>query len=116
LWGLAAILGLSGLILFTKGLTDLGQSLTPLPYPRNDGQLVESGVYGLVRHPVYSGVIFVAIAWALYQQSLSHSLGALALFIFFAAKAKREELWLTEKYPNYAGYQQRVRKLIPWLY
>ncbi len=116
LWGGAAILALAGLVLFFKGLIDLGKSLTPLPHPREDGQLVQSGVYGLVRHPVYSGVIFVAISWALYQLSLSHLLGACVLFIFFDAKARREEAWLAETYSEYGDYRQRVKKIIPWLY
>lgn len=115
-WGLAAILGVLGLVLFAKGLLDLGNSLTPLPHPREDGQLVQSGVYGLVRHPVYSGVIFVAIAWALYQLSLSHLIGAAVLFLFFDRKACREEIWLTQTYPDYGDYRQRVKKFIPWLY
>lgn len=115
-WVGAAVLGLVAVIFLGKGLIDLGQSLTPLPYPREDGQLVQSGVYGIVRHPIYSGVIVGVLAWALYQLSLTHAIAAIAFFLFFNAKAHREELWLADKYAEYAGYQQRVKKLIPWLY
>jgi protein-S-isoprenylcysteine O-methyltransferase Ste14 len=31
-------------------------------------------------------------------------------------KARREESWLQEKYPEYAAYKSRVKKLIPWVY
>ncbi|HEY9648338.1 MAG TPA: isoprenylcysteine carboxylmethyltransferase family protein [Chroococcidiopsis sp.] len=113
---IAIALGVVAALFLGKGLFDLGQSLTPLPYPREDGQLVESGVYGIVRHPIYSGVLFGAIAWAVYTISLSHALAAIALLIFFDAKARREESWLAEKYPNYEAYRQRVKRLIPWLY
>ncbi|GAB4338018.1 MAG: isoprenylcysteine carboxylmethyltransferase family protein [Leptolyngbyaceae cyanobacterium] len=116
MWGVAAVLGLIGLVFFGKGLGDLGNSLTPLPHPREDGQLVQSGVYSLVRHPIYSGVIFVAIAWALYLFSLSHLVGACVLFLFFDAKARREEIWLAQTYPDYGDYRQRVKKFLPWLY
>jgi protein-S-isoprenylcysteine O-methyltransferase Ste14 len=95
---------------------DLGRSLTPLPYPREDGQLVQSGVYSIVRHPLYSGLIFAALSWAVFQFSLSHLVGAVILFIFFDAKARREEAWLSEKYQEYPNYQERVKKLIPGLY
>ena len=115
-WIIAAILGLGAALLLLKGLLDLGQQLTPLPYPKDEGQLVQSGVYSLVRHPLYSGVILLALSWAIFQLSLSHFLGAIALFIFFDVKARREENWLTEKYADYADYRQRVKKLIPWLY
>lgn len=116
LWSAAALLGLAGLVMFARGLVDLGNSLTPLPHPRQGAQLVQSGVYGLVRHPVYSGVIFITIAWALYQLSLSHLLGAGVLFVFFDAKARREETWLAQTYPEYGDYRLRVKKFIPWLY
>lgn len=38
------------------------------------------------------------------------------LLIFLDIKARREETWLTQKYPEYTEYQQRVKKLIPGLY
>lgn len=116
LWGMAAAIAFLALIFLGKGLQDLGQSLTPLPFPREDGQLVQTGVYGVIRHPIYSAVILGVLAYGLAQQSLSHVLAALLFFLFFNAKASREEIWLLEKYPDYATYRQRVRKLIPWVY
>jgi len=90
---IATILGLSALLFFFKGFWDLGHSLTPLPYPRKDGELVQTGVYSVVRHPIYSGLILGSLGWALYQLSVTHLVGAIALFIFFNAKASREEIW-----------------------
>lgn len=115
-WMTAIGLAILGLGFSLKGLMDLGNNLTPLPYPRNDGELVQVGVYRLVRHPIYSGVIFVAIAWALYQWSLSHVIGAFIFLVFFDAKARQEENWLSQKHPDYVEYQRRVKKLIPWVY
>lgn len=115
-WGLATLVGGLAAVLFGKGLLDLGASLTPLPYPKDDGHLVQEGVYGLVRHPIYSGVILGLVSIALAQVSLTHLGAAIAFFLFFNAKADREEQWLSEKYPDYPLYQQRVKKLIPWMY
>jgi protein-S-isoprenylcysteine O-methyltransferase Ste14 len=115
-WGLAAALGLAGIVLILKGLLDLGRNLTPLPYPKADGQLVRSGVYGLVRHPLYSGLIFAAFSWVVFQFSLSHLIATAILFAFFDTKARREEAWLTQKYPEYSDYQQQVKRLIPGVY
>jgi protein-S-isoprenylcysteine O-methyltransferase Ste14 len=115
-WGIAAALALGASVLIIKGLLDLGSNLTPLPYPREDGQLVRSGVYSIVRHPLYSSLIFAAFSWVVFQVSLSHLIGAAILFAFFDVKARREEAWLTEKYSEYSDYQQRVKKLIPGLY
>ena len=114
-WGVGGAIGLFALVLMGKGLMDLGQSLTPLPYPREDGILVQSGVYAIVRHPIYSGVILATLGYAIAQQSLSHLAFAVLFLLFFNAKSAREEVWLTEKYPDYSHYQQRVKKLLPWV-
>ncbi|MGE5656654.1 MAG: methyltransferase family protein [Actinomycetota bacterium] len=115
-WGVAGLLGLWGAFLLLKGLLDLGKNLTPLPYPREDGELVQTGVYSLVRHPLYSGLIFVALGWSIFCFSFSHLVMTMLLLIFFDIKGRREETWLTEKYSDYSEYQHRVKKLIPWIY
>lgn len=116
IWAIVSFLGLVAAVFLVKGLRDLGGSLTPLPYPREDGQLVRSGVYGIVRHPIYSGVILAAIAWTLFQFSLTHLVGTILLFLFFDAKSRQEEVWLSDRYPGYSSYQQDVKKLIPGIY
>ncbi|XWK90671.1 MAG: isoprenylcysteine carboxylmethyltransferase family protein [Phormidium sp.] len=115
-WGAAAVLALSALVFLGKGLIDLGKQLTPLPYPKEDGELVQTGIYSFVRHPLYSGLIFFTLSWAIFQMSLTHLFGVLIIFIVLNAKASKEEAWLSEKFPEYAEYRQKVKKLIPWLY
>ncbi|GAB4147576.1 MAG: isoprenylcysteine carboxylmethyltransferase family protein [Cyanobacteria bacterium J069] len=116
LWAIALLCALGAAVFLGKGLMDLGQSLTPLPYPREDGQLVQTGVYSIVRHPIYSGVIFAVLAIALYRLSWTHLAATLVFFLFFNAKAAQEEAWLAEKYSDYVDYKTRVKRLIPWLY
>ena len=115
-WGVAASFGIVAAVFVVKGLLDLGNNLTPLPYPKDNGQLVQTGVYSIVRHPLYSGLIFAAISWVVLQLSLSHLIATAILFTFFNAKASREETWLTKKYPEYSDYQQRVKRIIPGVY
>ena len=69
--------------------------LTPLPYPVAHNQLVRSGVYGLVRHPLYSSQLFAALGWTAFTLSLTHLALLVAGFAFFDHKASREEAWLT---------------------
>ncbi len=54
--------------------------------------------------------------WALVVQSWLTLGYVVALFVFLDAKARREEKWLTERFPGYVAYQRRVRKLIPFVY
>lgn len=115
-WGAAALCAGIAAGLMVGGTLALGDNLTPLPYPKEDGMLVRSGVYDIVRHPLYSSLIFVALAWSLFQMSGVHGLATIGLFLFFNAKATREEAWLANKYADYSTYQQQVKKLIPWVY
>jgi protein-S-isoprenylcysteine O-methyltransferase Ste14 len=115
-WGIAALLGSGGLIFILKGFLDLGRNLTPLPYPKEDGELVKTGVYRIVRHPLYSGIILAALAWTIFQFSCSHLIASIVLLVFFDLKASQEETWLNEKYPDYSNYRQQVKKLLPWVY
>jgi protein-S-isoprenylcysteine O-methyltransferase Ste14 len=118
--GVASLLGLAlllaGALLAGRGLLDLGRNLTPVPHPRDDAQLVETGVYALVRHPIYGGLVIGAVGWGLLVASLPTLLLAVGLGAFFDLKSRREEAWLRQRYPGYATYKARTRRLIPWLY
>lgn len=115
-WLLAGILSAIATVFLVKGLIDLGRNLTPLPYPKADGELIQSGIYRIIRHPLYSGIILAAKAYAIAQLSLSHLLATFVLFLFFNFKADREENWLSEKFATYTEYRQQVKKLIPWVF
>ena len=98
------------------GAMALGRNLTPFPKPSAQAQLVRHGIYAMIRHPLYTSVITVALGWALVWQSWLSLLVAAMLIPFFHAKARREEHWLREKFPEYAAYEQCVRRFIPGIY
>ena len=105
-----------GGILGTAGVLSLGSNLSPFPKPLENGQLVTTGAYRFVRHPIYTGLILGTLGWGLVAGSLLGVGLAIVMLIFFDFKSRREEEWLVEKYPGYSDYRRRVRKLIPWVY
>ncbi|MFZ1400380.1 MAG: methyltransferase [Candidatus Promineifilaceae bacterium] len=109
-------LGGVGGVLVLAGLLNLGRNLTAVPRPKDDAQMVAHGAYRMVRHPIYSGIILGALGLGLLRGGWLALVYGLILFLFFDIKSRREELWLREKYGDYADYQQRVRKLIPFVY
>ncbi len=109
-------LAIAGFVFVIFASLKLGKSLTPLPHPRDDAVLTVSGPYRLVRHPIYSGLIIASFGWALWLNGWLTLVYAVILFIFFDIKSRREETWLMARYPEYAAYQQRVSKLIPFAY
>jgi protein-S-isoprenylcysteine O-methyltransferase Ste14 len=58
----------------------------------------------------------MALGWAFYIEGLVTLWSVAVLAIFFDIKSRREEQWLLEKYPEYAAYQQKTRRLIPFIY
>ena len=106
----------AGTLLLLAGLLALGKSLTAVPYPKDDATLVESGPYRLVRHPIYSGLIFIVYGWGLFIGGWLTVGYATVILTFFDIKARREEVWLAERYPAYGAYRRRVHKLIPFIY
>jgi protein-S-isoprenylcysteine O-methyltransferase Ste14 len=109
-----ALMG-AGVVQSWRGVRDLGASLTPLPHPRDDAELVETGIYGSVRHPIYGGLILLGVGWALLAAS-PLALGlALVLVPFFWLKSSVEERWLRERFPDYDDYRRRTRRFIAWI-
>ena len=106
----------AGVSLLVAGLLRLGPNLTPLPYPKDEATLVRTGPYSLVRHPMYGGGIVLALGWALAVRGWLTLVYAAVLVCFLEFKVAREERWLAAKFPDYRDYQQRVKKLIPFLH
>lgn len=98
-----------------SGVRDLGRNRTPFPRPIPESNLVQQGIYARVRHPLYTSVVLVALGWAAVWRSWPAGVVALALFPLLRAKAKREEKWLRERFPDYADYAQRVPAFLPRL-
>lgn len=111
-----------GLVLFIvggyfgiAGVMVLGKNRTAFPRPRSGSQLVQTGIYAHVRHPLYTSVMLVSLGWALIWQSAVALVAALALVPFLHAKARREERWLCHKFPGYNDYARHVPRFIPRL-
>lgn len=111
-----AALAAAGAALAIAGLTALGRALTPFPRPLDDASLRQSGVYGWVRHPVYSGLVLASFGWALLWLSAAGAVASVVAFVFFDRKSAYEERLLRARFPEYGEYARRVKKLVPGIY
>ena len=110
------LLAAAGAVIMVMAARALGSGFTPFPRPRDDGRLVDTGPYAVVRHPVYTGgiLLFAGISLALSPWAL---VGTAALAVVWALKSRLEERFLAARYPEYTGYRARTRyRLVPFLY
>jgi protein-S-isoprenylcysteine O-methyltransferase Ste14 len=106
-------LALAGLALSVWGARSLGPSLTPGTEPLPGAPLVTAGAYAHVRHPIYAGLVLLlagyTMAWS--NWTLALIVGFVALQ-YFEAKARAEERWLLDRYPDYQRYAVHVRRRV----
>jgi protein-S-isoprenylcysteine O-methyltransferase Ste14 len=111
--GLGGLIMLAGALVLGWGVRSLGRNLTPGTEPLPQAELVTGGVYQHVRHPIYAGVVLLlsgyTLAWS--NWTLALIVGFLALQ-YFNAKARVEERWLRQRFPEYESYARRVRRRI----
>lgn len=110
------VIGALGIALLLLAGLSLGSVVSPFPRPRARGRLVQRGVYRVVRHPIYGALSLIALGWSLFESPLG-LIPTAALAVFFDLKARREEAWLEQLYPDYRAYTLRTRRrFVPWVY
>jgi protein-S-isoprenylcysteine O-methyltransferase Ste14 len=80
-------------------------------------RVVDTGPYGIVRHPIYSGVILATFGTAALVATPRAALGAALMTVGFFVKARIEEAFLREQLgaAAYDSYARRVPMLVPFL-
>jgi protein-S-isoprenylcysteine O-methyltransferase Ste14 len=83
---------------------------------RKEGhRIVDSGPYAIVRHPIYTGILFALFATAIASGRVEPMLGAAIISVGLWMKAKLEEGFLAQELgAGYAAYCARVPMLIPF--
>ena len=79
-------------------------------------RLVQSGPYGIVRHPIYTGLIGAALVTAVAEATLAAVLGAMLVALGLWLKAVLEEGFLRQELGPaiYDAYRRRVPMLVPF--
>src|SRR5262245_39265279 len=108
------VFGVLGLIASYRAL---GKNHSPWTRPIVGGQLVTTGPYALVRHPVYTCYVVLGLGLEL---SVGSPVGVgivVAAFIYYDQRTREEERWLVAAYADFDGYRRHVKgRLIPGLY
>lgn len=83
---------------------------------KQDHELIESGPYALVRHPIYTGLIAMGLGTAIDYGRVVGFVGFAALCGALWWKARQEERVMSKHFPgDYAEYRTRVHAIIPFV-
>lgn len=87
-----------------------------LPTPNQQADLITSGLYQRIRHPIYTGVLLVALGVTVWHGHIVTLIASLLLLGLLTYKSMYEEELLREQYPNYAVYMQTTGRFLPKLF
>ena len=95
---------------------NLGRNWSSRPTVKEQHELVTTGPYAYVRHPIYSGIMLAALGTALVTSIFG--IGVLVFIsITFALRMHKEEKIMLELFPEqYPEYQKHTKRLVPFVW
>jgi protein-S-isoprenylcysteine O-methyltransferase Ste14 len=105
---------IAGIVICVLALARLGSALTPTPVPLRGMTLRTNGIYGWVRHPIYSGLLLSGLGFTIAVGSVWQVFVWVLLVVFFVGKSMWEDLLLSEVHGvTWYEYADRTGGLIP---
>jgi protein-S-isoprenylcysteine O-methyltransferase Ste14 len=113
-WGMFACV-LGGMAFAWWARLHLGTLWSGTVTRKADHRIIDGGPYAIVRHPIYTGILFALYATALERGHIEPIVGAALITIGFWMKARLEESFLAQDIAGYDEYRARVPMLVPFL-
>jgi protein-S-isoprenylcysteine O-methyltransferase Ste14 len=115
---LGTIIFASGLSVFRRSHKVLGRNWSITLEIREQHKLVRAGPYAMVRHPMYTSFMLMALGQAFLLSNWVVGLAGLIGFavLFFLRVDKEERMMLENFGPQYRAYMERTKRIIPYLY
>jgi protein-S-isoprenylcysteine O-methyltransferase Ste14 len=113
---LAAVM-LVGLLFTWWARIHLGRLWSSVITRKEDHRIIDTGPYGMVRHPIYTGLILALLATAVAEGTVTGLIGsALVIFGIWLKASSEERFLMAELGPDlYGSYCRRVPMLVPFL-
>ena len=96
-------------IVMLIAIKDLGSNLSPFPKPIVNGNLITSGIYRFMRHPMYYSLILISFGFFITKLSFYHLSLTICLGIVIKFKIILEEKYLNKKFKKYFLYTDKVK-------
>lgn len=110
-----AILATAGALLAFSARATIGRNWATPATERTDTELVTTGPYRFVRHPIYGGMLVMIVGTEIGLSPLWLPIAIVAA-IYFVVSARAEERHMMQRFPDsYPAYRARTRMLLPFL-
>ena len=96
-------------IILLVAIKDLGRNLSLLPRPVNNSNLVTTGIYRFMRHPMYYSLIFISFGVFITKLSIYYLFLSISLVLIIKFKIALEEQYSNNKFKNYLLYKNVVK-------
>lgn len=113
-WSGIGLMILGGAIMLVAFL-NLGSALTPTPVPVEGAGLRTTGLYSRIRHPIYTGLLTLALGVVLRSPGPWPVFWLLVLAVILTTKSVWEERMLSAAYPDYEQYRSGTGRFLPRL-
>lgn len=105
----------SGLLLGIWAMLEFRFRFNIFPELLNDSVLVTSGPYRFIRHPIYTAVLLITLAYVTNHFTYINLSLWVVLLIVLNVKLRYEEKFLMERFKEYGEYRSRTKTLVPFV-
>jgi protein-S-isoprenylcysteine O-methyltransferase Ste14 len=115
-WAAGLVLTAAGIAISLWARLSLGSNWSGTVTLKQDHQLVSTGLYRWIRHPIYTGILLAMFGTAMIRGQLVGWLGTAMVLTAFYFKARREEKFLREEFgPGFDEHVRRTGMFLPKL-
>lgn len=114
---LADVVTFIGLLIMLWARKTLDRNWSANIVLKENHELITSGPYAFVRHPIYTGLSLMVLGVVLYVNTLAFTIFFILFFFGAYYKAKKEEKLLTSYFKDkYVEYMKKTKVLIPYIF